>query len=683
LRGFAQWSAVLPLAPRRRFFFQGAEGPHQFALCPLHDLRRAMAAAWEATASAGGDSLEEVQSAAVPQLIHQLGENALPYLYKIGLLMLPEARSLAAAGAFDQVAQLVGKHMKRLGASMQSQGVVQADCEDEDEDESSLADDVEGLGSRTQTKASGQVNDQAELPPCPEIERLNFSRFEQEFDRLSLLGRGAFGEVWRCRRKSDGHQFAIKVVRYRGGGTIGRNVERQVLREAQLLSRLQHPNIVKHCSSWLEMDWPYGDGRQVSSGSETGTPFIRSTTPFAPPPSPSQLPNKLPSSSPLDGMSLSGSSYHGDASCISGVVFELEQEEQAIPSVDTEDDLHAFACCTAETSPGTAASATTTPAVSPNTSPGVKPQRSGSFPPEDCELEPEYKSTLYIQAELCEEMTLQGWIAARNALITANRMGTDSSGGSGCNRGDSDTTLFTTAPFAISLFLQVTMALAHLHERSCVHRDVKPSNILFVQDDTARLGDFGLAKVLEEADGFAAPSPPQQPSRSHGAPIVAAELAAISGAEKTPGGTTKQRCATVGTPSYASPEQLIGGTVSGASDVYSLGMVLAELISPVQTQMERAAVMEGLRKQRQLPAAAHRNFPTLAKLAVGMTHPETARRPSAAGILEMSAQVHREAKRLFNSVDHQNALEAMAQHFNEPAICECGKAEQLDTLAVC
>jgi serine/threonine-protein kinase len=98
----------------------------------------------------------------------------------------------------------------------------------------------------------------------------------------------------------------------------------------------------------------------------------------------------------------------------------------------------------------------------------------------------------------------------------------------------------------LALFLQVLEAVGHAHERRIVHRDIKPSNILVDDAGQPRLLDFGIAKLLEgdcDDNGL-----------TQLGPLML-------------------------TPSYASPEQVSGTPVTEASDVYSLGVLLYELLT--------------------------------------------------------------------------------------------------------
>ncbi|MDQ2926660.1 MAG: serine/threonine protein kinase, partial [Pseudomonadota bacterium] len=98
----------------------------------------------------------------------------------------------------------------------------------------------------------------------------------------------------------------------------------------------------------------------------------------------------------------------------------------------------------------------------------------------------------------------------------------------------------------LGLFMQVCDAVAYAHHHLVVHRDLKPANILVNDDGQVKLLDFGIAKLLDDSgsgDGR---------TRTQGAPL---------------------------TPLYAAPEQLTGGVITTATDVYALGLLLFEMLT--------------------------------------------------------------------------------------------------------
>ena len=99
----------------------------------------------------------------------------------------------------------------------------------------------------------------------------------------------------------------------------------------------------------------------------------------------------------------------------------------------------------------------------------------------------------------------------------------------------------------VALFAQVCAAVSHAHQNLVVHRDIKPANILVTPDGTVKLLDFGIAKLITD-------------DTDADAPITRPDARAF-------------------TPEYASPEQIKGDVLSTSSDVYSLGVVLFELMA--------------------------------------------------------------------------------------------------------
>jgi serine/threonine protein kinase len=98
-----------------------------------------------------------------------------------------------------------------------------------------------------------------------------------------------------------------------------------------------------------------------------------------------------------------------------------------------------------------------------------------------------------------------------------------------------------TLPRILKIMEQACSALDYAHQRNVIHRDIKPANLMLAADDTLKITDFGTAKILQFG--------------------------------------TVQTATVMGTPSYMSPEQVKGKVTDGRSDLFSLGVILYELVT--------------------------------------------------------------------------------------------------------
>jgi len=125
------------------------------------------------------------------------------------------------------------------------------------------------------------------------------------------------------------------------------------------------------------------------------------------------------------------------------------------------------------------------------------------------------------------------------------------------------------APRAIDLAIQIAEGLARAHKQGIIHRDIKPSNIILTEDGVAKIVDFGLAKLSDAA-------------------------------------RITRTGETTGTPAYMSPEQVRCEEVDGRSDIFSLGIVLYEMLTgrPPFKGENQAAITHSILSDRPAPPSS-------------------------------------------------------------------------------
>jgi len=116
----------------------------------------------------------------------------------------------------------------------------------------------------------------------------------------------------------------------------------------------------------------------------------------------------------------------------------------------------------------------------------------------------------------------------------------------------------------LDIFKQIVLGLDEIHSKNIIHRDLKPSNILLI-NNKVKIGDFGLSKYIKS---------------DH-----------IDLKEIKENNTTM-----MGSVLYSSPEQLYGDEYDYRTDIYSLGIILFEMLNRFETEMERNIKITELKK---------------------------------------------------------------------------------------
>jgi eukaryotic translation initiation factor 2-alpha kinase 3 len=172
-------------------------------------------------------------------------------------------------------------------------------------------------------------------------------------------------------------------------------------------------------------------------------------------------------------------------------------------------------------------------------------------------LEPVAKMYLYIQMQLCMKNSLKDWLRANSLEMRHGK--------------------------TIEIWSQIVDAVHYVHLKGLIHRDLKPSNIFFALDGhTIKIGDFGLVTDMAEI--------PYDPLTSSSDPNLSFNV------ENSLLQQRKKHTQRVGTSLYMSPEQSKGLPYSYKVDIFSLGLILFELLNFFNTETEKFKVLENIRK---------------------------------------------------------------------------------------
>jgi translation initiation factor 2-alpha kinase 1 len=431
---------------------------------------------------------------------------------------------------------------------------------------------------------------------------LSLSRYQREFNQVRLLASGSFGHVYQATNKMDGRDYAIKRVPFSETGYSRESVQ-EVVREVHCLAVCDHPHVVRYYTSWLEPSWMTGTCAATvvaDDASEQQQKLLTDIEHMVKGQEPESLTGDLQAYFKDPGISRRrrrfslGTSFDASESSWGG------DGDEDVSEWTTKDDSY----LDRKWRPSSGRRREDDDGGNEeDTFENQRPQRAS---PDRKSYR--YQICLFIQMQLCHPATLADWIRERN-----ERVGTES--------------LDRRIGSAQEIFIQISRGLNHVHHKGIIHRDLKPANVFAASEDGIqfKIGDFGLSRLIQTAAQTDSSGVRQRPS------LLLLEYQREGNASPSPEDDNKWQdplTAGVGTASYAAPEQVASRTYGKEADVFSVGLILLELLCCFSTEHERLQTFNDCRHRRKLPDEL-KEYPLAARTILGCTEPSAYMRPTA------------------------------------------------------
>lgn len=468
---------------------------------------------------------------------------------------------------------------------------------------------LENLHSRKQyVRYTSSRSDPGPQSWSAEAHPLSLSRYQREFKEVGILASGAFGHVFHVISIMDGFDYAIKRIAFSARGYSKESVQ-QVVREVQCLAVCDHPNVVRYYTSWLEPSWMTGSGRSDDDDDDDKTEIRHNLL--------------MGLQDVVNGKKESGSLSDDLQDYFRDQSFGRRPDRQRRFSFDSSYDAsqNSWESMHEENGMGSIMTSDDDIFVRDDSfvASNVQPNRGNCPSKKKAANDYSYQICLFIQMQLCHPKTLADWIRIRNQE----------------KRSD---TVSNRIEVAAQVFGQIVAGLCHIHGKGIIHRDLKPANIFTSIEDglTFKIGDFGLSKLIQSVSK----------SRSDFTSSTQRSFLMIDTDDEPQTLVEKDKLisnnllldwsdphtAGVGTASYAAPEQVNSRDYGTKADMFSLGLILLELLCCFSTEHERLMTFRECRQSRILPKELS-GFSVASDIILSCTDPNPDARPCASDLL--------------------------------------------------
>ncbi|XP_043510018.1 eukaryotic translation initiation factor 2-alpha kinase 1-like isoform X2 [Frieseomelitta varia] len=386
-----------------------------------------------------------------------------------------------------------------------------------------------------------------------------WSRYHREFQEISFIAAGGFGNVFKALHRLDGIEYAIKKIKVPSDRV--KNIM-QHLEEVKTFAKLNHTNIVSYKGAWIEPRLPSIFMQNLISSNHFQSKL--NSIEYNERSGHKSYVNRT-SSSQSQQSSDTGSSRSSKENGKENMLLQHSKQINCKSEEESEEKNSSNSISFRNDSKLESNKTKSNTNYTDGSNSYEESNKNKIVLPYILRTNEKY-TTLYIQMALCEK-TLQQWLDERMEI---------------------------TPQTIIAILTQILHGLDYIHSRGIVHHDIKPSNIFISTSERLQiqLGDFGLACLLR----------------------------------------SKNHHSIIGTRMYAAPEQL-QGKCDPKSDIYSVGIVLLELLIHTRTHMERIEIINSL-KRGHIPTTLAATHPKWAYIVSQLIQEDPRKRPSTNQLLQ-------------------------------------------------